>query len=248
MKTILITLYAFLCFFLSIEVQADTIPKTVGSKLPVWKQIRQQYGLPITRQKSKDELRYSWKKDRKKHFALLLSLPYVNCYNLAPEGTTQRDNTFGFIGIGIGMEYYYKQNISLSLKWNATMTFLVPFPAPVDYESSYTNTQGMDLCLMQNHHIKFISIGYGICVARNSWNYYAEGYDDTEFSPNGDYGNLDLSYKRYSVGTPFHIYGYFGRVFGIGLNYRPTFYRLGSPDPWKYEHLISLDFQFRIML
>ncbi|WP_455584875.1 hypothetical protein [Bacteroides sp.] len=240
----------FLLFSTNIEAQTSATVEADSIKLPVWKQIRQQYGLPITRQKRGDFERtgqHFWQQDRKKHLALLLSLPYANCYNLAPEGTGKRDKSFGFMGIALGLEYYYGQNTSLLLKWNATMAFLAPVPAPVDYESNHTHCQGMDLNLMQNHYIKFLSIGYGICVTRNSWNYHTEGYDVTEPS-DCNFGNIDLSYQKYAIGTPLHIYGSFSKLFGIGLNYRPTFYRINSPKPWKYEHLISIDFQFRILL
>lgn len=245
MRIILVIFLSVFCFSISVEAQKSNIQEADSSKLPVWKQIRQQYGLPVTRQRFIKGQKPFWEQDRKKQFAILLSLPYVNWYNFAPEGTAKRDKSFGFMGIGAGLEYYYSRNISLSLKWNATMTFLAPVPAPVDYESNHTHSQGMDLSFMQNHHIKFLSVGYGVCVARNSWTYRTEGYEDTE-SSGCEFGDVDLSCERYSVGTPLHIYGYFSKIFGIGLNYRPTFYRIGSPKPWKYEHLISVDFQFRI--
>lgn len=242
----------FLLFSVHIEAQASATVKADSTKLPVWKQIRQQYGLPITRQKRGDFERtgqHFWQQERKKHLALLLSFPYANCYNLAPEGTGSRDKSFGFMGVALGLEYYYSRNISLALKWNATMTFSAPVPAPVDYGSCHTHCQGMDLNLLQNHYIKFLSIGYGVCVARNSWNYHTEGYDMSEPAVAVcDFGNVDLSYKKYAIGTPLYIYGNFCKLFGVGLNYRPTFYRIGSPNPWKYEHLISIDFQFRILL
>lgn len=245
MKTLLIIfLSIFFCF---VNIEAQTLKTIEGDsvKLPVWKQIRQRYGLPITGQQHPKKTLGG----QKGHFGLLLSIPYVNGYNLAPEGTLQRDKQIGFMGIGAGLEYFHSKNTSLSLKWNATMAFMAPVPAPVDYESSHTHVQGMDLCLMHNHYIKYLSVGYGLCIARNSWDYHTEGYDVDEAEPSdGDFGDLDLHSLKYAIGTPIHIYGYFCNSFGIGLNYRPTFYRFGSSKPWKYEHLISLDFQIRISL
>ena len=251
MRTLLIIfLSAFLCSART-EAQISNTIEADSVKLPVWKQIRQRYGLPITRQTHRTffgGLKHFWDQKRKGHLGLLLSLPYINWYNLSPEGTSKRDNGMGFIGIGGGLEYFHTQKNSLSLKWNGTMTFPVPFPAPVDDESNHTHIQGMDLSLIHNHYIKYLSIGYGVCIARNSWNYHTSGYDDKTEPSGCDFGDVDLSSEMYAIGTPFHFYGYFSKSFGVGLNYRPTFYRIGSSKPWKYEHLISIDFQFRIFL
>lgn len=249
-KLTCIPVLCLLLFCINIHAQTTYSEKDSISQFPVWKQIRRQYGLPITRQKHKPfkESKYArWEENRKHHFALLLSLPYINWYNLSPERAIQNDRSFGCIGLGVGLEYFHSKNTSLSLKWNETLTFLAPVPAPVDYGSYHTHVQGMDLNVMHNHYIRYLSIGYGVCIARNEWIYHAEGYEDTE-SSDDYYGDKDLNIQNYTLGIPIHIYGNFCKSFGVGINYRPTFYRIHSPQPWKYEHLVSIDFLFRISL
>jgi hypothetical protein len=51
-----------------------------------------------------------------------------------------------------------------------------------------------------------------------------------------------------ALGFVFPAYMYFRKVLGVGVIYRPSFYRPNMTDKFQYEHLISIDFVWKIRL
>lgn len=170
---------------------------------------------------------------------LLLNLffPHVNYFKLSPDYEDDKDY-FGFMGIGLGVDYYYHKNRFLNISVSGTTEFMLPFPAPVCMEGEYTRAFSLDAILTNNHRINRISLGYGLSYARNIWRY------------NND--DIEIAYSRYNsaLGLAFKGQFYFSEKFTVGLIYRPTFVRLNSLSnkTMKYEHLLSLDFGFKFRL
>lgn len=54
--------------------------------------------------------------------------------------------------------------------------------------------------------------------------------------------------RNLALGFVFPTYFQFGEYFSVGVIYRPTFYRPDLTDKFAYEHLISVDFAWKIRL
>jgi hypothetical protein len=70
-----------------------------------------------------------------------------------------------------------------------------------------------------------------------------------------DYGGLDTmalkphkSKSNIALGLVFPVDFQLGRRFYIGVIYRPTFFRFGVVKNFRYEHLISVDFSWKLRI
>lgn len=176
-----------------------------------------------------------YKTPRKGNLFLHISLPYVNNFYLTPSKERKKYST-GFLGISGGLDYYYKSNNFINFSTSAVMDFFLPFPAPVDYGGGeYEFFNSSYLSLSNNRKINRLSFGYGVCFVKNVWT--NRDFDDPTNDIKKDYN---------AIGLVFPSYCQIGKAFNIGLIYRPTFYRLNVEDNFKYEHLISIDFAWKI--
>jgi hypothetical protein len=175
---------------------------------------------------------------------LRLSLPYINFFKLK----TERDDTklsAGFMGISVGLDYYYKRNQYLSIIAASVTDYFFPIKFVAQYgerEICISRFAG----LSNNHRYKFLSFGYGLSYSHNSWKYFS-GNRDQEYD---NYADIppDKKYTDNRLGLMFTGYWLPNRNFYIGLIYRPDFVSLSSSSPVKYQHLISIDIGFRIRL
>ncbi|MDR2956020.1 MAG: hypothetical protein LBV43_13165 [Prevotella sp.] len=167
-----------------------------------------------------------------------INLPYINSFYLQPDFEGEK-NSFGFLGFGMGLDYYYSNNNFLNLTIAAAMDFEIPFPTHIDYGGGTDeNASSFYLLLTHNHRYKKFSYGYGLSLARNLW-----VFDDYD---------IDIRIRKFdtTAGLAFNSYYYFSNKFTIGLNYRPTFVLLNtkSDQTFRYEHQIGVDFAFKISL
>ena len=119
------------------------------------------------------------------------SIPYLNIYNLRPQGIGLRANT-GFWGVSMGIEYYYKKNKYLSSRIFAAgdsdqPIFFLPFTRSDEFEDLST----VYLEITDNFKFGGLHIGYGINYALNYW-YYENRQDETnlisESQTSGSFG------------------------------------------------------------
>lgn len=173
---------------------------------------------------------------------LVFSLPWVNSFYLQPLHETSKLNT-GFWGLSVGLEYFYQDNKFMSLNANAVSDFFIPVPAAVDISGEYDMMSSIYLGLTDNFKFRRFTLGYGINYSRNTWDH--RYYD--RFGPPPPTRD---PIKRTSESFGFTLNGYhqFGEHFFVGLIYRPTFVMINPQVDIKYEHLISLDFAWKIRL
>ena len=173
-----------------------------------------------------------------KDFNLTLSIPYVNGFNFEPEGYGTKVNT-GYWGFSLGLEYFHRTDQYLKLKFVAASDFWVPVPAAVTpgdvMERLYTSYGEIS----NNWRFGKIDLGFGLNYCRNNWSFI----DETDLD-----NSIFIRRRRQSLGLTANTYFQFSKVFFIGLVYRPTFYEIHPSSGYKYEHLISLDFEFKIPL
>jgi len=168
---------------------------------------------------------------------LSISIPYVNSFNFNLEDYGSRSNT-GFLGIAAGLEYFYKSNKYIGVKYASAIDFFVPIPvSPGGEVRERFGTTFFEIT--DNFKFGRLNVGYGINYATNNWR-FTEGIDtENEFK---------ITRKSKSLGITVNSYFQLGRSFFIGIMYRPTFYTIKPTTGFQYEHLISLDFTWKIPL
>jgi len=86
---------------------------------------------------------------RQGNFNILYALPYINFFHLHPQNETARD-LWGFIGFGLGVEYFYRNNRSLQLRGDGIMTFEFPFPVSFHPEGHREIASSLNINLTDN--------------------------------------------------------------------------------------------------
>lgn len=180
--------------------------------------------------------------DRKGELHLHLSLPHINSFQLTPENERTKINT-GFWGLTIGLDYYHLKDQFINLGASGVLDFFVPFPAAVDLSGEHELMSSTYLSLSNNHRYKRFSIGYGLSFSKNIWDFR---YYDSFGPPPPTREPVKKSHIAF--GFIFPSYFQVGEDFNIGVVYRPTFFRPGMINKFKYEHLISVDFAWKIRL
>ncbi len=173
---------------------------------------------------------------------LHLSLPHINSFSLVPENEPRKTN-IGCWGLTIGLDYYHAKNQFVNLGISGVSDFFVPFPAAVDISGEYELMYSSYISLSNNHKFKRFSLGYGIAYGKNIWDlrYY------NQFNPPPPTRD-PIKKSSNALGLIFPTYFQLGERFNMGIVYRPTFYRPDTTNKFKYEHLISIDFAWKIRL
>lgn len=173
---------------------------------------------------------------------LHLSLPHINSFNLTPENEETKSNT-GFWGLTIGLDYFHSKNQFLNIGISGMSDFFVPFPAAIDISGEYELMSSKYVSISNNHKLGRFSLGYGLSYSRNIWDFrYYVNFDPPPPTREPVKKSSD------AFGLIFPTYFLLGEYFNIGVVYRPTFYRPKMIDKFKYEHLISIDFAWKIRI
>ena len=173
---------------------------------------------------------------------LHVSLPHINTFRLRPEKEGTKTN-IGFWGISIGLEYYHSKNQFIHTGISGVLDFFVPVPAAVDIGGEHELMSSRYFSLSNNHKLRRFTIGYGFSYARNTWDF--RYYDRFDPPPST---REPVKKSSNAFGLIFPAYFQTGKYFNIGVVYRPSFYRPDMTDNFQYEHLISIDFGWRIRL
>lgn len=169
---------------------------------------------------------------------LTLSVPYINGFNFEPNNVGTKVNT-GFWGISAGLEYFYQDDKYISLKFVGATDIFVPVPAAVTYSDVRENLSTTYIDLTDNFKFGRLNLGYGLNYSVNNYRFI----DETD--PNN---YIEFKKKNQSFGLTANTYFQFGKSFFLGVVYRPTFFRINPTMDLNYEHLISVDFAFKIPL
>lgn len=249
---------------IKITVSTDSVSKTieVDSKKSIayWCNIICNYGIGMLVDREKPK-RYSYPRriyinsadtisqyyryeqaNNKGELHLHISLPHINSFNLKPESEGAKTNT-GFFGLTVGLDYYHTKNQFLNVGISGVSDFLIPVPAPVDKSGEYESMSSRYASISNNYKLGRFSLGYGLSYVKNTWDLrYYDRFDPPP--PTRE----SVKKSSSSVGLIFPSYFKLGQYFNIGVIYRPTFYRPNMVNKFKYEHLISIDFAWKIRL
>jgi len=171
---------------------------------------------------------------------LKLSLPWINSFMLHPKNETYKQGN-GFMGVGAGLEYYYKENKYISLTANAVIDLFTPVPAAVDYEGNYEIMSSIYFNLMNNIISKRFSFGYGINYSKNTWDLRQGKFATSSMRD-------PVSRNSQSFGIAISGYHQLRKHLFIGLTFRPSFLDIKPNLEFKYQHLISIDFCWKYRL
>lgn len=180
-------------------------------------------------------------RNKKNQFHLNISIPYVNSFLQRPNNEINPEVNTGFLGLSLGLDYFYKEKTFISLRSSVASDFPAPVPAPVDYFGDHKNMSSTYISVSNNNEIKNLSIGYGLCYASNNWTFTDRLNDSTNTV-------TVTRIKNKALGFVFNTYYKAGRNFYCGIIYRPTFYRFLPTHQFRYEHLITLDLTWKIIL
>ena len=173
---------------------------------------------------------------------LIISFPWVNSFFMQPNGETYKVNT-GFWGFSSGLEYFYKDYKYLSFSSGALMDFFIPFPAAVDFSGYRENMYSLYATLTDNFKLKRFTLGYGLTFSKNTWELmYYDCFDPPPMT------REPVTKSSNSIGFTFDGYHQIGKLFYIGLIYRPTIVNVYPELKWKYEHIISLNFKMKLRI
>ena len=187
---------------------------------------------------------YGFSIDNKGELYLHLSLPHINSFCLRPEKEGYKVNT-GFWGFKIGLDYYYLTNRFISLNVSGVSDIFVPFPASPNFGGKYELMNSMYISLSDNYRLGRFTVGYGLSFAKNTWDFrYYETHEPNPPPPTRE----PVRKSHHALGFIFPTYFQMGESFNIGVIYRPTFYRPNMTDKFRYEHLVSIDFAWKIRL
>lgn len=180
--------------------------------------------------------------NNKGELLLHVSLPHINSFYLVPENEDVKASV-GFWGISIGLDYYHCKDQFINCSVAGVSDFFVPFPAAIDISGEYELMSSRYLSISNNHKIKRFSVGYGLSYVRNTWDFRYYDWLDPE-PPTRE----PIKKSNNAIGFIFSSYFQIGQNFNIGLVYRPTFVRPDSSPLFEYEHLISIDFAWKIRM
>jgi hypothetical protein len=188
---------------------------------------------PITKRYQNSASRYN--KALAKQLNVFASFPWVNDFYMQPEGEGIKTNT-GFMGFGLGVDYFYKSNKYISCSIKGVMDFFIPVPVAVDPIGELEFMSSSYIMVTDNIFLEKFSLGYGINAAHNDWRYrYFENFG----APPAPRKPVVKDGK--SFGLVVNGYYQLTENFWFGLIYRPNFLKFEPALELEYEHVISLD-------
>jgi uncharacterized protein affecting Mg2+/Co2+ transport len=143
-------------------------------------------------------------------------------------------NTFGFLGISGGFEYYFLDKYCLNLDVGVLTDFLIPVPASVHYEGTYQRSYAAYGDIQVGSDYKRFHYDLGIQYTRT---YHYERETVQLFPQYID--TLRYSKTQNNSGIAFSTYYRISNSFNLGINYYPSFIAWDNSQLQShYSHLL----------
>lgn len=154
-------------------------------------------------------------------------------------------HSLGFLGFGLGIEYFYQDNKFLAINNGITASTVRTRPSLFSNRDEAQVMHSMYLSLTDNFNLNNFSFGYGINFLNSTWNYYKYGITEQKWTLR-EIELIERKYNRnYSLGLSAIIYYKYNQHVFIGLKYHNSLYNLKPIKDFNYEHIISLDLNFK---
>jgi hypothetical protein len=175
---------------------------------------------------------------------LLLYFPWLNNFNVVTGVENNYRNT-GFIGLGAGAEYFFKDRQSILISASTAINNEIPIPIPIDYFSGrppYINSKNVNVS--RNHYWKCFSVAYGLHYSENAFYSWDSTY--TVLVPETMLNNYH--YLSKGLGPSFSMKFHTLRKFYAGFTYYPMLLSLSAKPLFKYQALLSFEVGMKIRL
>ena len=185
---------------------------------------------------------YFYRRNNISHLAFNISMPFINFFQFRPQNFSKR-NLWGFWGISIGAELAYSNNKSIVLTFGSAIDYPVPVPVGISWEPYGIREQMSTNYLSLEHQFRVfrrLIIGAGLSYNSTRWSRvdYGTGWSwQDSIIPQ----TIVTSERHRTFGLSFSTYVPLGRMFRLGVNYRPSFYRIRPRAAWEYSHVVSVD-------
>ena len=177
----------------------------------------------------------------KGEYRLKIAFPYFNYLTINPIDET-RSCKFGFLGESLGIEYSVSSDRFLELNMTLALTSKNPLPFPFDRAGPYHVLSTRYISTTYNFVFGRFTVGTGINCAHNLISRGSRSLGDTLTPHYSD------NRENYAIGLTANGYYSIGKTFNVGLIYRPTFCNLKQTLSFNYDHLLSIEFNWRIRL
>ena len=144
-------------------------------------------------------------------------------------------------GIKAGIDYYHSRNqfVAINASYSGTILQAEQFFDTTRFPITTTRFYSASVSISNNYKIKRLLLGYGISYSKYThYTYYTYGY------------NIEASktYKSTNnvIGLVIPIYYQITNHFFVGLEYKPSIWRISSSNPVDYEHVINFEFGWKI--
>jgi hypothetical protein len=189
-----------------------------------------------------DNKHKKWSPPVKNQLSMKISIPESNHFYIH-----KRDgygNSFGFMGISAGLEYYVSDKYSFNLDIGTMTDFLLPFPAPIDYDGGYDRSFASYLDFQIGKD--FGAFHFDIGVQGNRTSYY-ERETISLFPVYIDI--LKYHHRQYNAGLAASGYYRINKGFNLGFNYYPSVFTWNNGYfDVHYAHLLMFELLFKIKL
>jgi hypothetical protein len=150
-------------------------------------------------------------------------------------------NAFGFLGISVGLEYYYSDRYCLNADIGTLTDFMIPFPAPIDHMGPYNQSFARYADLQIGRDLRKSHFDFGVQYTRTA--YYER--ETVELFP----VYIDtLRYFKTQKNIGFALSSYYRILpnLNIGLNYYPSILNWDTKKvETHYSHLLFFEIMFR---
>lgn len=165
---------------------------------------------------------------RKGTIELDLAFPYIN--SLFIKTNKAYHSSVGFIGIGAGINFAYRDKRYISLNAGLSTDFFLPLPAPVKYSNGYQHSWIQYISLRHHFREERFDFGFGLSFSHSY--YSAWVVKDT----------IDEYPKIENIGMGLSLSGkyHFWKIFTIGMIYQPSFIGF-YPANFGYQHFITIE-------
>jgi hypothetical protein len=153
-------------------------------------------------------------------------------------------NSFGFLGIAGGVEYYLSDKYSISTDIGALTDFMIPFPAPVDYFGPHESSSAVYGNIQLGSDISRLHYAAGLQYNKTFFNKW-----DTIPSTSEHYRRDTLSIHKVqnNLGLVLSTYYRISNGFNVGISYYPSFLSWDKKGmEAHYNHLIFFELIFKL--
>lgn len=177
----------------------------------------------------------------KGEFRIKLALPYFNHLTVNPIDQP-RSSQFGFLGESLGIEYSISNQSFLEINGALAVTASNPLPFPFDREGPYKVLSTSFVSTTYNRVVNRFTLGIGLNYSKNLIAMGSRSLGDSLVP------NYTDNKKNLTIGITANSFYRVGKNFNVGLIYRPTFYNIKPNPSFNYDHLLTIEFNWRFRL